>query len=289
MTRRIEHNRGLIRSGLVLASAIASLCLGAACAPAASGGQRPAQTSTAPAAQESLSGRVTYLQRVALPPGARIEVALDDVSLADAPATRLGSTTMTTTGENVPIPFTLSYDPAAIRPERSYAVSARISIEGQLRWISMERHAVLTSGHPSDDVTITVRPVTGPPTPELVAQQFDAGAESLVGRWQLQRIDYGNDKDVTPASPERYQIEFGEHGSLIARLDCNRGRGGYKVYGSTLTIDPILATLRACGNDSIVAEFTKVLQLATSFHRTDDRLVLSAADDAGTMHLTRLP
>ncbi len=142
----------------IVALAMLLSALIAACAPASGG--PPTATPAAPA--KTLSGRVTYLQRIALPAGAVITVSLDDVSLADAPATNLARATITTQGENVPIPFTLTYDPAAIRDNHSYAVSARITIDGKLSWISTTRHSVLTSEHPSDDVTIVVQPSNAP-------------------------------------------------------------------------------------------------------------------------------
>lgn len=145
--------RSSTRYGVVLVLALITLV--AACGPAVKNGlDMPAQPS-----QKTLSGEVTYRQRIALVPGAVIEVSLDDVSLADAPATRLGSMTITTKGENVPIPFTISYDASVVRPQHSYAVSARITIDNQLRWISTTRHSVLTQGNPVDKVTIVVQPV----------------------------------------------------------------------------------------------------------------------------------
>jgi putative lipoprotein len=165
--RQFQTTIGPLFASMIAVVAFASLTAG--CASAASDGQSgPNQPSPSPPAaqktgQKAMSGRVTYLQRIALPAGASIEVSLDDVSIADAPSSRLGSVTITTKGENVPIPFTLTYDPTVVRPERSYAVSARITIEGELRWISSTRHAVLTSGNPSDDVTITVQPVPAKP------------------------------------------------------------------------------------------------------------------------------
>lgn len=272
---------------------IASLSLALACAPAASSGQSSPAGPSAASPERKLSGQVTYLQRIALPAGAVIDVSLDDVSLADAPATRLGAVSITTTGENVPIPFSISYDPTSIRPERSYAVSARITIEGQLRWITTTRHAVLTSGHPTDNVMVTVQPAGGGGgvgvKPESVQLAPHQGPPTVVGRWQLDRIVLGKDKLLTPASPENYLVEFGSQGRLTAQLDCNRGRGGYTVSGDTLKVDPILATLMACGSDSIAGDFSQALQKATSFRLQFNELVLSLGKDGGTMYLTRMP
>ncbi|MBX3012741.1 MAG: YbaY family lipoprotein [Caldilineaceae bacterium] len=105
-----------------------------------------------------LTGTVTYLQRIALPAGAVIEVQLQDVSKQDVAATVMASQTITTSGENVPIPFALTYDPAQIDERFTYALSARITVEGQLRWINTDHIAVLTQGAPMTDVEVLVRP-----------------------------------------------------------------------------------------------------------------------------------
>ncbi len=106
----------------------------------------------------TLTGTVTYRQRIALPPGSVIAVQLQDVSKADAAAQIITSQTITTAGENVPIPFTLSYDPAQIEPKHTYALSVRITVAGQLRWINTERYAVLTNGAPTTGVEVMVQP-----------------------------------------------------------------------------------------------------------------------------------
>ena len=59
------------------------------------------------AASESLpgmlSGTVTYLQRITLAPDAVVEVTLQDVSKADAPAEVISTQTIETQGAQVPI------------------------------------------------------------------------------------------------------------------------------------------------------------------------------------------
>lgn len=106
-----------------------------------------------------LTGTVTYLQRIALPAGSVIEVSLQDVSLQDVAATVIATQTITTAGENVPIPFELTYDPAEIDPRMTYALSVRITQDEQLRWINTERFAVLTQDAPVTGVEVLVQPV----------------------------------------------------------------------------------------------------------------------------------
>ena len=71
-----------------------------------------------------LTGTVAYLQRIALPPDAVIDVQLQDVSLQDAPATVITSERYIAEGRQVPFPYELTYDPAAIDPKHTYAVAA---------------------------------------------------------------------------------------------------------------------------------------------------------------------
>ena len=106
-----------------------------------------------------MTGTVTYLQRIALPPGSVINIELQDISIADAPAKILASQTITTAGENVPIPFELTYDPTKIDPRFRYSVRATILIDGKLRWTSTQVNSVLTNDAPLSNIEVIVEPV----------------------------------------------------------------------------------------------------------------------------------
>jgi len=106
-----------------------------------------------------VSGTVTYLQRIALAPSAVIEVKLQDVSRADAPAMVIAEESIKAEGKQVPIPFELKYDPAKIEAAHRYTVSARITVDGQLRFVSDTAHAVVTQGNASTGVEIVVKAV----------------------------------------------------------------------------------------------------------------------------------
>lgn len=107
----------------------------------------------AEAGMASVTGTVFYLERMALPPGAVLTVQLADVSVADAPADVIAKETRTLTTQ-VPVPFALSYDPERIVPSHSYAVQARIEVDGKLRFISTTAYLVITNGKP---VVVDVR------------------------------------------------------------------------------------------------------------------------------------
>ncbi len=125
----------------------ASRGLGAAATAGAA--RRPAQ----------LTGRVTYRTRAALPAGAVVDVRLLDVSRMDAPATLLGRVEIVTRGEQVPVPFTIGYDAAAIDARFRYTLQVTITIEGRVAYRTTTAHPVLTSGAPAANVEVVVEPM----------------------------------------------------------------------------------------------------------------------------------
>jgi len=105
----------------------------------------------------TLTGTVTYRERIALPAGAVINVQLTDTSRAGAPATLVGEQTITTTGEQVPIPFTIAYDPAGIIANHMYTVRATISTGGDVLFRTTSATLVLTNGNPTRvDLVLTM-------------------------------------------------------------------------------------------------------------------------------------
>jgi len=141
------------RSCLAALSLVTAL---AACAVAPDKGAGPVMP--APQPLTKLTGTVTYRERVALPPEARLTVRISDVSLADAAAPVIAEVEMATEGKQVPLAFTLDYDPARITSRGSYAVSARIvDGSGQLIWITDTRTDLPPPGTPIELRVVQVR------------------------------------------------------------------------------------------------------------------------------------
>jgi uncharacterized lipoprotein YbaY len=149
-----------------LSIAALGVLLLAACTPGAINATKPAGPS-APAS--AVTGIVTYLQRSALPPTAVIEVQLQDVSRADAPAEVISTQTIEANGQQVPFPYELKYDPTKIDPAHRYSVRATIKDGGQLLFTSTTINPVITNGAPTSNVEIIVKPVSsGEPTSQSV-------------------------------------------------------------------------------------------------------------------------
>ncbi len=121
-----------------------------------------------PMNSEAGSGRVTgtvsYMARIALPPGAMIEVKLQDISRVDAAAVLIAEERITLGERQVPVSFELRFDPAKIDSQHTYSVSARIMVDGELRFISDKGYPVLTRGNPSH-VELLLKQATSPAAP----------------------------------------------------------------------------------------------------------------------------
>lgn len=128
-----------------------------ACKPTSEPTSAAAATAETPTARVTLNGEVAYRQRIALPPNAQLKVTISDVSLMDVASPVIAETTIETAGRQVPIPFTLDYDPSLIEPRGRYAVSARITdTSGKLLWITDTHFALPAPGTPANLMLVQV-------------------------------------------------------------------------------------------------------------------------------------
>jgi putative lipoprotein len=101
-----------------------------------------------PAGPAQLTGSVTYRERIALPPDAVVNVLLLDVSMLGVPPRVVAKQEIRPQGQ-VPIPFALEYDRAAIDPAHRYGLRATITdADGRLLWINIVIVPVFRDGAP---------------------------------------------------------------------------------------------------------------------------------------------
>jgi len=107
-----------------------------------------------PRERVSLEGTVTYLQRTALTPEAVVQVELRDATVPDAPP--IAKLVIQRPGQ-VPVAFSLSYEPSSLIPGHRYVLSARISDRGQLQFVTEQPIAAIPK--PAAALEIVVAPV----------------------------------------------------------------------------------------------------------------------------------
>lgn len=142
-------------SGLAMAVALA------ACAGKSADVQTPAPNpstsgvATQPAIQQpSVSGTVWIRQKVALPPDAVLTVTLSDASLADAPSKVLSQQAVRTEGKQAPFSFVLPFNPADIQPNARILLSAAITVNDKLVFITDTVQEVINRGGTKADLTL---------------------------------------------------------------------------------------------------------------------------------------
>jgi putative lipoprotein len=96
----------------------------------------------------AVSGTVAYRERMALPGNALLTVPIEDVSLVDRPAKVIAEQRIEFAGKQAPLAFKLPYDASRIDPKHTYSVSARITVDDQLRFLNTSAYRVITGGHP---------------------------------------------------------------------------------------------------------------------------------------------
>lgn len=104
----------------------------------------------------TVSGAVSYRERIALPPDAIVRVAIEDVTLAGAPATLVATSELRPAGRQVPIPYSITLmDPATIDPKHLYGLRVRIEDgAGSLLFVNDTHLGVITNGVFKQDVVV---------------------------------------------------------------------------------------------------------------------------------------
>jgi putative lipoprotein len=184
-----------------------------------------------------IEGQVVYRERMMLPPGAAIEVQLQDISKADALATVMATVLLKAEG-GPPYPFAIEYDPGRIDPRMRYAIRATIS-EGDRLLFTTTDYIDPFSGGP---VEVLVR---------RVAEPVSRSGPALEGtEWQLQML--GGEPASPGAGGKTVDLQLqGEESRVGGFSGCNRYTGSYSREGdadrgSPLSFGPLAGTMMAC-------------------------------------------
>ena len=124
----------------------------------------PALLMAAPAGDSATPGAVIrgeafYRERIAVPPGVRLEVALLDVSRADAPSVTLAEVVVPEAGLP-PYRFALPYDPARLDARHRYSVRARL-LHGERLLFTTDRSYPVQAGSAPGDLKLLLVNASG--------------------------------------------------------------------------------------------------------------------------------
>ncbi|MCB4769684.1 YbaY family lipoprotein [Ancylobacter sp. Lp-2] len=196
-------------------------------------GERPGSLVIHVAARQTLSGTVYYRERIALPPGAIVEVRLLDVSKADAPARTLARTRIRPQGQ-VPIPYELSVNAARILPGHRYALRASILVGGRIWFTSTTHHPVFAGGPDRTDILVQrVGTAAG--------HAQSKPATSPAGRWLAEDIGGGGVIDRLQSV-----LEIADDGAISGSGGCNRMTGKARIDDEHIDFGQLASTNMAC-------------------------------------------
>jgi len=222
-----------------------------------------------PAAAETVTGTVTWRERMMLPPEAILEVTVEDISRADAPSTRLARFALSPVGAP---PLAFELDLPAPDPRARLTLRATIRDGGALIFTTDTIVPVLTQGAPTHADLLLVR-VAAPAVPTLTG--IDWRLTALAGiplpsgaRDPVLRFDPGMDGATFSAS-----------------AGCNRFGGTARIEGEAIAFGPARATRMACPPPLDAAESALAAALESAVRWDIDGQTLRLRDAAGTVLL----
>jgi putative lipoprotein len=228
---------------------------------------------------ETVTGTATYLQRMMLLPGSTLEVTLEDVSRADAPADIIATYRADDPGAP-PFAFELEYDPADIDDRMTYAVRATIRREGKLLMTTTQMYPVLTRGAGSQ-VELLLQQVSQSDTPKV-------DAELLNTYWKILTIKDDRLRVLEGEREPHMILRIGETPGYSATVGCNQINGGYEVDGTALTLGVGMSTMMACLPPLDAAEAALKSVLPQVARWQIDGQILTLEDENGAPLMTMM-
>lgn len=220
----------------------------------------------------TLAGTVSYRERVALAPGSSVSVVLTDTE-----GVVIAATSYETEGENVPLPFVLTYEPEAILETESYYVSAEIFGSNQV-WKTEEGTQVFIEGVDAHALQLWVTQEQ-----EGTPAAHSSPTPSLEGTsWEWHRTEFMTQEDMT-APLGRFVLTFAADGTLQSTTDCNAAFGTYISDGEVLSIGQLGSTLMGCMGETYEQEYLQQLSQVASYSINGTELRLNLLKDWGVM------
>ncbi|HQK63596.1 MAG TPA: YbaY family lipoprotein [Candidatus Staskawiczbacteria bacterium] len=208
-----------------------------------------------------LTGTVSYREKIALPQGSEIVAQIRDVTSGQPQV--VAETKITTQGENVPVPFTISYNPMKISKDRSYDVYATIAVAGETKWVNIDYTPLLEGGVPKTSVDLML---------VFAESAGQISASDLSGK--VFRAAYFNGSEVP--SDANYTISF-DSGTMVAQI-CNMLSGNFNVTGNVIA-GTLITTEKFCTSPAGIMQvedaFKTMMSAGASLDFSSDTLTLS--------------
>lgn len=234
----------------------------------------------------TLSGEVTYRERIALPEGGALSVSLFDLATPRVP--RVVARAPIAGPGQVPLTFTLNFDESVVVPGREYGLAATISGADGAIWFSTPEPYAVDPLAPEAILIVVSRPARPAVSQNEGGMPTDAAPPPIL--------------DVTwhAVSIRGTPVAAGVVSSLSIASDMRAGgRGGCNSWFAQAELTPdrlqfsaVAATRMACLGDAETAQetaFFEVLSATRRWRLDEDVLTLLGASGAALAVLERSP
>lgn len=243
---------------------------------------KEATTSSSVEASMQITGEAFYRERIAVPPIAQVEIILEDVSRADAPAKIIGSQTITNAGQP-PYAFSIDYQPSELVANHRYNLRARLSVNGELLFITDQAYPVFVEGQENQTQLLMRRVERQSPPAATTEQETESSTEVTSDfantYWKLVSL---NGQEVTVSQHQREpHLVFASDMRVSGSDGCNNIAGSYSLNGNQINLGQMISTQKACieGGEQAHA-FTVALSAIYSYQIQGDTLELTDKNDA---------
>jgi putative lipoprotein len=226
-----------------------------------------ALTQTGHALAATITGEVTYRERLALPEGGRLIVRLVDLSQNSAP-TPIEADAMILGPGHVPLQFTLDFNPAFIDPKHNYGLVAEIRA-GDTLWFRNAAEYRVDPLAPVPPVVIIVSFVGQ----QLAPSSPEASIFGIV--WRVTAIG-----ETPVAKGFEANLSIAEDGRAGGKGGCNNYFTKSRIDGKTLDFSAIASTRMTCSPEAMRTEsayFNALESVKAYFIDKDSLFLLDAA------------
>lgn len=221
---------------------------------------------------QSIEGSVNYMQKIALPDNAILEIELIDLTankiIVKQPYNKLGQ---------VPINFKLNYLSNQVQTNHSYGISARIAVNDQVLFNTTQPYPILNE---NGNYIVMVLEMVGSsinndgieedPTSDT---EFNPPSALLNKNWKLTSIEGRN---VLLGNQVKYPfIRFTKDGNFSGSDGCNSFRGTYSLgEDQQIKFSDAATTLMACMDGAKVDNFLTNLGFVSNYNLSTNGLSL---------------
>lgn len=233
--------------------------------------------STAWAETLTLSGEVTYRERIALPENGTLRLSLVDLTAPNEP--RVQAEGAIASPGQVPLTFNLNFENSVIAAGQSYGLRAEIVSGGQV-WFRNETPLAIDLAAPTG-ISILVN---------FAGRVADPAARPSVDPTPILEVTWtAEDIGGVAVEPNRSSLSIAADMRAGGRGGCNSYFTQAKVSGDTLAFSAVAATRMACDETTMAQEavFFDALTATRFWRLADDKLTLLDAGGKPVMRLAK--